>query len=501
MSTPATAPLDLREYYRHPGVRARMLQYSGAVEEHPATAVFVAGLRAGSSPIPTWDHDAERLPMSAIAPLWDGGYDIARSLWDRRHLVFLVEIDYQNADAVGEPFLHPADVFLKLEPSYRAARRVLSAMGIQPQAIMTGRGYQFTGAIPLTDPVIDRLADLSPGEPVWHTGVPGRLPTGVSAEMSVTQARASVGLGLLIEHVAHLVKKQADRTSAIPVVFNGTLVGTGLVGREAVSLDFSHAGDPLDIRHFRAAFSTYQFHRMRPDIVGASISGAISPLVALPRGHRSLMAVLSDGRGLAAGVRASRTMSASLPDVAQGVERLRRHYEQSPLAAFHRTFYRMPVAPIARTTDVRLVGAPGCVTACLERPNDLLLNPGHIQHLVRGLMARRWDPRDIATLVRAKYQEDHGWGDRWSRMDPRTRADFDVRVFAGMVATGLDPLVDFNCVSAQEKDLCPRTTCRFDLRLDRERLEAFVARRPDPGCGESSTDASSAGETSPARHG
>jgi hypothetical protein len=55
-------------------------------------------------------------------------------------------------------------------------------------------------------------------------------------------------------------------------------------------------------------------------------------------------------------------------------------------------------------------------------------------------------------------------------LDPRTRADFDVRVFAGMIATGLDPLVDFNCVSAQEKDICPRDGCEFDLRVDRNGL-------------------------------
>jgi hypothetical protein len=55
-------------------------------------------------------------------------------------------------------------------------------------------------------------------------------------------------------------------------------------------------------------------------------------------------------------------------------------------------------------------------------------------------------------------------------MDPATRAEFDVRVFAGLVATGLDRLVDYNCVSAQEKGMCHGIGCAYDLRLDRERL-------------------------------
>jgi hypothetical protein len=73
-------------------------------------------------------------------------------------------------------------------------------------------------------------------------------------------------------------------------------------------------------------------------------------------------------------------------------------------------------------------------------------------------------------LVRAAYEADHAWGDRWRRLHAATRAEFDVRVFAGMVATGLDQLVDFNCVSAQEKGLCPGTGCTLDLRVDRDRL-------------------------------
>jgi hypothetical protein len=105
-----------------------------------------------------------------------------------------------------------------------------------------------------------------------------------------------------------------------------------------------------------------------------------------------------------------------------------------------------------------------------EHPNDLLLKPAHIQHVVRSLLAERWSAGEVARLVLAKYEEDHGWGRRWRWMHASTRADFDVRVFAGLLSTGHDRLIDFNCVSAQEKDLCPGLPCRRDLRDDRERL-------------------------------
>ena len=39
-----------------------------------------------------------------------------------------------------------------------------------------------------------------------------------------------------------------------------------------------------------------------------------------------------------------------------------------------------------------------------------------------------------------------------------------------MIATGLDTMIDFNCVSAQEKQICPGVGCAHDLRVDRERV-------------------------------
>ena len=46
----------------------------------------------------------------------------------------------------------------------------------------------------------------------------------------------------------------------------------------------------------------------------------------------------------------------------------------------------------------------------------------------------------------------------------------DVRVFAGLLATGVDRAIDFNCRSAQEKGLCPAASCDHDLRIDQHRL-------------------------------
>lgn len=456
-------------YYDNPLVRARIGEYLGASGTGgPATAAYVASLDLQSPRPIMWEH-ATRRPVSDLEAAWSAESDIARSLLDRENLVFMFELDYLNPDRPAEPFTHPDEVMHKLEPAYQASRQVVESLGLWPYTLVTGRGYHFTGRIPLDADIVDELAAIVPGTPAWVDTVERRGQVGLSTAVSPRVARAWTGLGCLVEYLAHLVLGAKPR-SPIPLLFNGTPVGTGVAGRECVSIDFSYAGDPLDARYVRCAFSTYQWHRFRPDLFGGDAARTVPPLAAVPRGSRSLETFLRAGRTLDAACLAARRGSAILPDLSVGAEHLLAHYLVSPLAEFHRRYYGelRSAGPVAERTPS---GLPPCGAAILQQPNDLLLRPGHFQHLVRTLLARGWSAAQVARLVRSAYEDDHQWGDRWLvRMDPSTRAEFDVRVFAGLVATGADRLIDFNCVSAQEKEICPRTFCQYDLRIDRERL-------------------------------
>jgi hypothetical protein len=404
------------------------------------------------------------------------GADIARSMWDTQSLIFFLELDYLDADHPGEPFVHPADAFFKLEPVYRATRHVLHTFGIDASEVTTGRGYHFSGRIPWTHPVIGHLADLVPEAPAWHATLESRRPAWLTLTLDERQARASAGLGLLIEYVAHLIMRRAAPHSTIPVVFNGTEVGAGVTGRACVSIDFSHAGDPLDQRHMRVAFGTYQLHRLRADLFGPAVAQGVPVMVVVPRGHQSLYRLLTEGRQPEAGARAAAEHAAAhMPDIAQAVAALLVDYLPTSLAAFHRDFYATAPEPPAAWPDtydrLESLSLAPCVAAPLDRPNDLLLQPARLQFLTRGLMAKGWHPRHIAALVHSRYLRDCDWGTRWSHQDPKTRAEFDIRVFAGLIAVGLDQATDFNCVSAQEKGLCPHDPdCHLDLRLERARL-------------------------------
>lgn len=461
---------DVSQYYADTNVRARIVEYCGGTERSTPTAAYVAALSATSPPsLPSWD-DALKVPGHQIARLWPMGADLARALWDTKHLVFMIELDYLNVDEPVAPFLHPADMFLKLEPVYRAALRVFRTWRLRVSAVATGRGYHFAGRIPLDHPVVETLAARAPGTPAWFAGVEARRPAGVAATMSERQARAATTLGLLIEFTAHGILEQSVEAE-IPVVFNGTVVGpAGAGGRECVSIDFSHVGDPIDTRHVRAAFSTYQWHRIRPDIFGRRASCLIAPLAAVPRGRQSLVALLTHARHLGPACRTAKRVRTTLPNIASGIESLLAGYDASRLRRAHERFYAELQAPAPRR-PLSASGLPKCVTASLERPNDLLLKPEHLQHLVRGLMSRGWHPAEVARLIQSHYEADHQWGRRWTaHMNARTRAEFEVRVFSGLIDTGRDRLVDFNCVSAQEKGLCPGGACTHDLRDDRDAM-------------------------------
>lgn len=460
-----------RRYYANTDVRARLREYA-ADEAGAASAVTITGLDPGQGSMPTWDA-ATAVPPADLDTLLDRGCDVSRSLWDARALIVALDLDYLNIDFPGEPFTHPAEVLFKLEPAYRATRAVLRRYHLDALRLATGRGYHFTGRVPLDSPVVDRLAAIG-GLPSWFATLEQRRPRAVTATMSPRQAAAAEGLGRIVEFIAHLIIRGGASHSPLPLVVNGTVVGAGAVGRECASIDFSYAGDPIDSRHVRMAFSTYQWHRARPDIFGPFVSG-LPPLATVPRGARSWTS-LASARDLASAATQARETHVTLPDLSTGMTSLVTAYEQSALAVFHRTFAAERDAITATTPRPPIpADMPPCALRPLAYPNDRLLKPEHIQHVVRTFMARGWTPAQIAALVLRQYERPCGWGTRWTRLDARTRADFDVRVFAGLVATHLDTMVDFNCTSAQEKDVCPWAGCRHDLRDDRDALLARLA--------------------------
>jgi hypothetical protein len=159
--------------------------------------------------------------------------------------------------------------------------------------------------------------------------------------------------------------------------------------------------------------------------------------------------------------------SAVIPDMSTETLEFIDDYTRSDLARFHEEFYsdeHDPPESWPNTYDkTPMITLPLCIQKTLTEPNDMLMKPAAIQLVVRALLAIGWRPRHVAGLIRSKYERDYGWGERWYRHDASTRADFYTRMFAGLLHTGLDELIDFNCVSTQENGYCRVENCGNSL--------------------------------------
>jgi hypothetical protein len=168
-----------------------------------------------------------------------------------------------------------------------------------------------------------------------------------------------------------------------------------------------------------------------------------------------------------------------------GTENIIADYKRSALKQFHEYFYSVeherPEDWPATYDRIPLGDLPPCISDMLRFPNDSLLKPAEIRHLVRVLLAKDWHPRHIAGLLRSKYERDYGWGPEWYTYNAGMRADFYCRVFAGLVFLGKDNFTDFHCTSIKETNVCMYNNCICNLEeyrsiLSRKYLQKEVNR-------------------------
>jgi hypothetical protein len=287
-----------------------------------------------------------------------------------------------------------------------------------------------------------------------------------------------------MEYLAQRVKRLAATRCEIPVEFTAVEVGPSEHGREMASLDISEYGDPLHTRAVRVPFSVY----LKPwHLFDGASAEAWMPMVFVPmrrmRLSRALQVMHAPEKVAALAWRAS----AEIPEENAGMLRLLAKYTRSSLASFHTAYFSEEHEPAGRWPEtydrVPLEVLPPCVRNVLLYPNDLLLRPWGMRTVTRALLALGWHPRHIAGLIRSKFERDFGWGDQWTEYDPATRADFYVRIFSGLFATGEDDLVDFNCQSCKEEQMCPVKECAGNLDTFRNaalerRTHGDLAHRP-----------------------
>lgn len=432
--------------------RRRIVEFMGGSGDDPtsATCGFISRCD-GSVP---YDPGQIRPPDSLDGYL-RGDLDTARSLHDRDSYVAHLDMEYVNFDDHFASFHDPGRAFGLQEPTVKTVRRILGEFGIRPFHLLTGQGHHF----------VWRVTKSS----LAGAGLRGLIPDGRGAKNQVKfvpsffeiqpptadDYAAFDGMGLVMEFLGQRVMREAAAGSSVPVLLTAVEVGPGLSGRrEMISLDLSEYGDPLHTRMVRMPFTRYLKRRKW------GISDAGDEIRALPINGLDTMEALAIRGDTEAVKDLCHSIDSAIPGSDTGMQHLIDAYLESPLRRFHH--YYFGAAPHSREQyyealqRIRQEPYPPCVRAVLEHPNDLLLKPAGMQLVVRTLVGQGWHPRHVGGLIAMIFADPgHQWGDIWDYYDTGRRADFYARIFSGLMAVGLDELVDFNCVSNQQKGFCP----------------------------------------------
>lgn len=451
----------LREYYADPEVRRCLLEFLGGEHLNRLTCEYITA---------DGDDESRRKPRSPseLPQCLDRGMEIGRSLWDHDSLVVHLDIEHVNFDCPGEAYLDPERCFALQTSVVRSAERILANCGIMPLHILSGRGHHFIWRVRRGSAVFSRMLILGRvGDSLRRLNARPHPPAAHPVDPELGAAFS--GLGLVMEYVAGRIKELAAPQCPLPVELTAIEVGPSAHGRELISIDISEYGDPLHTRMTRVPFSVYlkpwQLRALSPEELRGLPAMFFVPLHEMD--VRQGLRVMRHAGGM---IDLAATVSMRIPDATEGMANLIAEYEASRLARFHDSFYadefRGEGPPVNDASF--LASLPGCARQILEHPNDLLLQPGRVRLLTRVLLGLEWDPRQIARLVGAKFEEDHEWGERWHEYDAALRAEFYVRIFAGLFAVEIDDLVDFNCQSAREEKVCPVAECPWNLAAFRQ---------------------------------
>lgn len=475
----------MESVYDDPEVRRRMAEFLGvaALEDlEEARSAFLVGYGptgvvgpAPPSVLPEW---LDRGPAE--------GLEIRRSLWDHGSLVVTLDFEQVNFDCPAEPYRDPRRTFALLEPAVAAAREILAEHGIPVLHLVSGRGHHLLWRVRRGSRAFARLASSGQVAPrVRELYARPYPPAGdpVPRELGAAYAAA----GLVMELVAHRIKRKAAPRCDVPVEITQVAVGPRERGREMVSIDLSRYADPLGARTLLLPFSLDRRPQQLRPALAEDFAPVFPAMYLVPVVGGEVEEAFAAVRDPAAAVRLARRASCQIPDAAEGMERLMDYYRASSLSQFHNWFYAQEPQPPGEwgETYEKLAqnGLPPCARTILDCPGGLLLDPRGIERLTRVLLALGWHPRHIAGLVRARSERAGSWGEGWNARDPGSHADFYVRLFAGLFVAGTDDLVSFNCQSAKEAGFCFHTECSFNLldyrgSLLERRAHGRLARRP-----------------------
>lgn len=473
--------MDVHEYYQNPSVFRRMMEFLGGRSFEDVSALYITQC---DEPTAAELGSYFRLP-GELPQLLSRGLDVSRSLWDKTSLIVHLDIEYVNFDFQAEPYLDPRRAFSLQRSSEIAIQEFLLDFGIAPLHILSGRGHHFVWRLLRDSAAYGKLTRIGRlPEHLAQRYKEKHPPSPLSIDHDLGSAYA--GLGLLMEHVAYRVRQKAAAGTEIPIGITAVEVPPQQRGREMISLDITEYGDQLNTRVIRIPYSLYLKPWRKGGILTDELREKIPPMASIPLFEMSLWQGIECMRDFSKVTDLAKRASVQIPEQSERTLALIADYEASDTARFHDWYYSKEHEKYDRWPETYdkapLELLPPCTRFILENPNDLLLKPSGIQQVVRVFLSLGWHPRDVAGLIRSKFERDYGWGNEWYFYDAAYRADFYTRVFSGLIVTGGDKLDFFDCWPVKESFYCNNNsgTCSLEpykkSLLERVKYERLASR-------------------------
>ncbi|MDF1813888.1 MAG: hypothetical protein P1V20_16925, partial [Verrucomicrobiales bacterium] len=422
------------------GYCPRVIEYLGGDSLENTTCSFIASCDSKDP------RKIRKHPLDELDYLLDEGTSLARSLEDSESVLMHLDIEYVNFDDPASPFTDPWHAFSIQQPVVNVIEELLVKWGIRPLHLITGRGHHFVWRVPKGSASERELADLV---------IPNQTEPGVSPAEIVFD-----GTTLIMEYFANEIRSLSTTRCEIPVEMTAVHVGPGRKGiREMVSIDISEYGDPLSSRMIRIPFTAYRKPWMSGMISEMGLEGQIGHFVTLPLHEMDAIQCIKCRQDIHDIASLAKCASVIIPDQESGTRRLIQAYRNSTLRQIHAEYYEDALLTEDQIYqlygDSCLSDVPGCVVHAFLFPNEILLKPAMMQLVTRCLLANGMRSRHIAGVIAAKFSNPcYNWGSAWENYSPQRRAEFYVRLFSSQIALGNDPLIDFNCMSQQEKGFC-----------------------------------------------
>ncbi|KKQ55587.1 MAG: hypothetical protein US75_C0018G0015 [Candidatus Woesebacteria bacterium GW2011_GWC1_38_13] len=440
-----------REYYSHPEVARSILRHLGNTEELPEVLSLLecekefhyidSEYLAISNP--EIKNQKDRSPARSVKPWEIPAYlrhnpvsEIFRSLWSRDSKVRVGhpgaqiipwDVEYFNLPSPGYAFIDQREVFEKMEPAFQEMEATFGHYGIQHMTVMTGRGYHFLTQVPSVSPVMQDLIEIGNviEEPV--SSLQRQVPMFSKRDRPVppNSQLAYKGANRLMQYVFGQTINNARAKSVLPIEISDR-------GEEGISFD-----ETGYVRHLGTAVSgTLGSIYMKPLIkeayyvpntrlitriarnVGGQEIDEVPALIQVRQNYKKSVDNLAQSGGF-------------IPDGSAGVARLIKDYKRSELRQLHLALDNEPGDPPEKWRETYRKDDYAWIKDInphlhekVMNANPLLLQPDDLNYFINTIYdawgAQLSSAGHIAALMRSIYEDNFGWGSRFSRHDSAT---------------------------------------------------------------------------------